>query len=191
MLEARIGSRAIAAALGLLLLTGCAWTDEESYTAGDSGIATIRNLASMPIYLGGCAPFVFQRRFSGAWFDLGPPFVCVWEGIAVEVLRHEDLETPFTAPSDTGLYRLRYPFGLRCDPDLPLSQANCEATSELVSREFEVGRELCAPEEFSCRFVPAAPNYLCEDGIHIGGPSGECTRDPTSGACGYEFLSCP
>lgn len=186
-------SIAKAFALGILWLAalGCADTDQEIYLAGDPGLATITNTLKAPIYLPGCAPFTTERSLDGSWVDLGPPFVCAWEGIAVELAPKQSLETPFTAPTDTGLYRVKYTLGARCEPDLPLSQANCKFEGLERFAFFEVERELCDPSEFGCQFVPGAPNYLCDDGVHFGGPSGECTRDPVSGDCGYEFLSCP
>ena len=44
--------------------------------------------------------------------------------------------------------------------------------------EFEVERELCDTDEFACRFLPGAPNFLCADGIHFGGPSGAARATP-------------
>ena len=187
----RAGWRALTLAAFFLVSAGCAETDRDVYTAAEPGIATFQNPLKIPLYLPGCAPFVFERSLDGTWVDIGPPFVCFWEGIAVAVGMYESVETPFNAPNDTGIYRLRYAYAMRCEPDLPLSQANCQVERDVRSNEFEVERELCDPNEFGCQFVPGAPNFLCADGEHFGGPASECTRDPASGACGYEFLSCP
>lgn len=184
------GSELVLAAV-LFLSTGCAETDRDLYTAFEPAVATFRNpLEAIPVYLPGCSPFVIERSLEGAWINVGPPFVCFWEGFAVPVGMNGSLETSFHAPTDTGIYRLRYAIGAHCAPDLPLSQAGCQFESFVRSNEFEVERELCDPDEFGCRFVPGAPNFLCSDGEHVGGPAEECTRDP-SGACGYEILSCP
>jgi hypothetical protein len=181
---------ACAAGFVLFSAAGCAETDRDLYLADEAGQASFSNTLRMPVYLGGCAPFVTERSLDGKWVELGPPFVCIWEGIAVEVASYETVTTPFQAPRDSGLYRLRYGVSAACEPDLPLSQAHCAFEHAAFSNEFEVERELCDPDEFGCRFVPGAPNFLCDDGVHFGGPSGECTRDPSTGACGYEFLSC-
>lgn len=183
----------VTGAVGLLLFSamGCAETDQDLYFAGDEGKSTLTNTLRMPVYLGGCAPFVTERSLDGRWVEIGPPFVCIWEGIAVEIGPYESVTTPFDAPADTGRYRHRYDVRAACEPDLPLSQAQCEFERLVYTNEFEVERELCDPKEFGCRFIPGAPNFLCADGLHFGGPSGDCTRDPSTGTCGYEFLSCP
>ena len=36
--------------------------------------------------------------------------------------------------------------------------------------------------------APGAPNYLCPDGVHTGGPA--CVQD-AQGVCGWQFLGCP
>lgn len=172
-------------------IPAAAETDSDIYTAGESGLATFRNLTKEPLFLPGCSPFVFEQSLDGLWEFVGPPFVCVWEGFAVAIGEDERDETWFVAPNESGFYRLRYDYSLGCEPDLPLSQANCASEAVVYSNEFEVERELCEPTQFGCRFVPAAPNFLCPDGVNISGPSEECTRDPASGVCGYEFLSCP
>jgi hypothetical protein len=166
-------------------------TDGDIYTAGEMGTATFEILTQRSVYLPGCAPFVFEQSLDQKWIVIGPPFVCVWEGLAVAVATNEIVETQFDAPRDTGIYRLRYDYSMGCEPNRPLSQANCSSEAVAYSNEFEVARELCDPVEFGCRFMPAAPNFLCADGVNLGGPAGECTRNPVSGECGYEFLSCP
>ena len=191
MLERRSWAAALLIVPALLAASGCARTDADLYTAGDAGEATFHNFLTETLYLSGCAPFVFERSLDGDWVDQGPPFHCIWEGIAVPVAQEERIKTPFDAPYDSGIYRLRYDVGARCQPDVPLSQAQCEVRNEVVSDEFEVERELCDASEPDCRHVPAAPNILCEDGVHFAGPAAECTRDPASGRCGYEFLRCP
>jgi len=187
----RTVDRALAFVVLLFVTIGCAETDQEIYVAGEPGLATFTNTLKEPVYLPGCAPFVTERSLDGEWIDQGPPFVCIWEGIAVEVGPSEAVETPFDAPTESGVYRIRYGVSARCEPGLPLSQANCQLEDMPRTAAFTVERELCDPSDRGCRFVPAAPNFLCEDGVNFGGPAAECTRDPISGACGYEFLSCP
>jgi len=166
-------------------------TDSDLYTAADTGIAIFQNLGDEPLYLSGCAPFVFEQSLDGAWAFVGPPFICVWEGFAVAIGTNEADVVEFMVPDESGIYRLRYDYGSNCEPDHPLSQANCLNEAIVYSNEFEVERELCDPAEFACRFVPAAAIFLCADDVNFSGPAGECTRDPVTGECGYEFLSCP
>jgi len=170
---------------------GSATTDRDAYAAAEPGVATFHNSLEMPLYLPGCAPFVFERSLEGGWVVVGPPYLCVWEGIAVAVEMNENLDTGFDAPGDSGIYRLRYAYGARCEMDVPLSEAQCQVEGDVRSHPFEVRREVCDPAEFGCQFRPAAPNFLCADGTHVGGPASECTMDPASGECGYEILGCP
>lgn len=172
-------------------VTAIAETDSDIYSAADSAIATFRNLGHETLYLPGCSPFVFEQSLDGTWGFVGQPLVCFWEGFAVAIGANEIDEFEFMVPNVSGIYRLRYDYSSGCEPDLPLSQANCEAQAVAYSNEFEVERELCDPAEFNCQFVPGAPNFLCADGVNFAGPSGECTRDPASGVCGYEILHCP
>lgn len=183
--------RLLVLAASLVLASACAETDRDHYVAGAEGIATLSNPFPAPLYLPGCAPFVFERRIAGAWIEQGPPFVCFWEGFALPIGGGESVETPFVAPSDSGLYRLRYEIGIGCDPDQPLSPDTCDASAPVYTRHFDVEREVCAPSEPGCEFVPGAPNVLCKDGEHFSGPAGVCARDSQSGGCGYEFLICP
>jgi hypothetical protein len=166
-------------------------TDRTLYSAGDSGLATFLNTGPDPLFLPGCAPFFFEQRLDGHWAFVGPPFVCVWEGLAIYVGMNETDSIEFIVPSESGLYRLRYDHSSGCEIDVPLSQANCEVDFVIYSNVFEVERELCDPSQPACRFVPGAPNILCADGVNVSGPSAECTRDPETWECGYEFLSCP
>jgi hypothetical protein len=191
MSRTRFESVAFALAAACSLGAGSATTDRDAYTAAEPGIATFHNSAEMPLYLPGCAPFVFERSLEGGWVDIGPPYLCVWEGIAVAVGMDESLDTVFDAPSDSGIYRLRYAYGARCEMDVPLSEAQCQIEGDVRSNPFEVQRESCDPAESGCQFRPAAPNILCADGTHVGGPASECTMNPASGECGYEILSCP
>ena len=192
------GSQPIDGSGGLLAIVNVseetavyAETDRTTYFAGDSGIATLLNSGLDPVFLPGCAPFVFEQSLDGDWAFVGPPFVCVWEGIAIYVGRNETDSIEFTAPSESGFYRLRYDYSSGCESGLPLSQANCDDELLVYSNAFEVVREACDLGQPGCRFVPAALNVLCADGVNFSGPSAECTRDPATWDCGYEFLSCP
>ncbi len=166
-------------------------TDRDIYVASSIGFATFSNFGPEPLYLPGCAPFVFEQSLDGGWAFVGPPYVCVWEGLAFVVEPDEPDDVEFLIPNESGIYRLRYDYSSRCEPDLPLSQARCARENVVYSNEFEVERELCSPFELGCQLAPTAPIFHCPDGLSFGGPAGECTREPESGECGYEFLSCP
>lgn len=185
--------RAAPLLLALALLSACsAETDQSTYVAGSEGVATFTNGSRfVPAFLPGCAPFSIERSLGGSWVEQGPPWVCIWEGIAVLVDPQSSIDTPFAVPAASGRYRLRYDVSLGCTPGLPLSQADCLRERSVFTDPFQVEREACDPSEFGCRFLPGIPNYLCEDGESVGGPSGTCTRDPASGQCGYEILACP
>lgn len=45
----------------------------------------------------------------------------------------------------------------------------------------------CTPAE--CGPAPGAPNFLCDDGVTVGGPS-DC-QELDDGSCGYVFVECP
>ena len=163
--------------------------DRDRYVAGEEGTTVFMNDSALTAWLAGCSAFNFEQRVEGRWQDRGPPFVCVWEGFAVPVAGGERVELSFSAPGSSGLWRLNYAVGENCEAGRP--QRACENVFPIPTKLFTVEREPCLPEIFECRFVPAAPNYLCSDGESIGGPSGVCTRDPATGVCGYEFLVCP
>jgi hypothetical protein len=187
-------SRSLASPLislvALLLLSGChASVDREHYVAGETGSTRFANDSSRTVWLSGCSIFRFEQRVEGRWEDRGPPFVCIWEGFAEPVPPGESSGTGFNAPEQSGVWRLRYPVGSGCRDDQPLSA--CSRISPIYTKPFVVEREPCAPETSECRFVPGAPNFLCPDGENFGGPSGTCTRDPSTGVCGYEFQVCP
>ncbi len=184
-------SAAVASTTASPLSVVSAETDRDLYTPNEIAVATFSNESPEPRYLPGCAPFEFEQRLDGVWTAVGPPFVCVWEGIAVFVDEGERIETDFDVPLESGLYRLRYDYSTGCEQDLPLSEADCERSAIVYSNEFEIVRLLCDPRDFGCRHVPGAPNVLCGDGINFSGPSSECTIDPLTEECGYEFLSCP
>jgi hypothetical protein len=171
--------------------TVVAETDRDVYVASSIGFASFSNFGPEPLSLPGCAPFVFEQRLDGEWAFVGPPYVCVWEGFAFAVAPNERDEVEFLVPNESGIYRLSYDYSSRCLPDLPLSQAQCEREDVVYSNEFDVERELCGPFELGCQVAPAAPLFHCPDGLNLGGPAGDCTRDPVSSECGYEFLSCP
>ena len=166
-----------------------ATVDMDQYVAGELGSTVFTGGAGPTAWLSGCSVFRFEQRVDGQWQDRGQPFECVWEGFALPVAAGEDVTSPFSAPANSGLWRLHYPVGEGCDATLP--QSACDDVFPILTNVFTVEREPCPPATFECQFAPAAPNYLCPDGVNIGGPSDECTRDPSTGVCGYEFRVCP
>ena len=178
-------------ALGLLALAGIACsasTDRPSYAPSDAGSATFRNDSDVTAWLEGCSAYSFEQRFDGRWQDAGPAVVCVWEGLARPVPPAESLTLPLLAPDEPGTWRLRYSAAVDCEPDLPLSQAECAWTAPVYTPAFTVG-EQCAPG--ACGPPLGMPNLLCPDGQSVAGPTGRCLRDPESDLCGWEIAECP
>jgi hypothetical protein len=163
--------------------------DRDFYLAGAAGTTTFSNGAGPTAWLSGCSAFHFEQSVDGVWVDRGQPFECVWEGFAQPVPEGSVFESGFNAPTNSGLWRLNFAVGEGCDAGLP--QSACDEIFPIVTNAFSVEREICAPTTFECRFAPAAPNFLCADGVSVGGPSGDCTLDPSTGVCGYEILACP
>lgn len=66
----------------------------------------------------------------------------------------------------------------------------CEAASAGVAVAYEgvCGGGACTLEE--CGPRSRAPNYLCEDGVTVAGPSDSCVRDE-DGTCGWVWVECP
>jgi len=171
--------------------TAVAATDADLYLAADIGTATVLNISQQSLYLPGCAPFVLEQSVNGDWVDLGPPITCIWEGLAVIVGVDEADVFEFAVPADSGFYRLEYRYGLGCEEELPLSQANCTDEDVAYSNVFEVERELCEPTEPVCGLAKLLVPFQCPDGVNYGGLADECTLDPWTGECGFEFFSCP
>ena len=92
--------------------------DRGSYTAGDSGTATLANKSPVTAYLPGCSQFNYEKLVDGQWTDQGPAVVCVWEGDAVPVSVGGTLESAFIA-KDTGSWRLRYLVAFGCTEGKP------------------------------------------------------------------------
>lgn len=172
----------------LTALVACsARVDEPRYAAGDPAVATFENASDATVWLSGCSAFGFQKRESEGWVDRGSPLECVWEGFAQPVAGRSSRTDPFAAPNEPGTWRLRYPAGLQCASDRPLSPNYCQVVRDVVTAPFEVV-DLCDPS--ACGPALGMPNWLCPDGS-VGGPTGRCLSDPKSGACGWEIRSCP
>ena len=64
----------------------------------------------------------------------------------------------------------------------------CAADQEYFSNACGCGcADLCTSQE--CGPAPLAPNYLCPDGVSVGGP-GPCLRS-SDGKCGWTWQTCP
>jgi hypothetical protein len=130
------------AILFLFVLAGCknsvtVTLDKESYTAGDSGTATLSNKSPVTAYLPGCSQFNYEKLVDGKWTDQGPAVVCVWEGNVVPVAAGSSHESAFTA-KDAGTWRLRYLVAFGCTEGKPLSQADCKTQITIYSPQFQV-----------------------------------------------------
>jgi hypothetical protein len=117
--------------------------DKDSYTAGDSGTATLANKGPVTAYLPGCSQFNYEKLVDGAWADQGPAVVCVWEGNVVPVTAGSNYDSAFTA-KDAGTWRLRYLTAFGCTEGKPLSQADCKTQITIYSPVFQVAGD--APE---------------------------------------------
>jgi hypothetical protein len=130
------------AVIFLCTLAGCEKSftmtlDRDSYTAGDSGSATLANKGPVTAYLPGCNQFSYEKLVNGQWTDKGPSVVCVWEGNVVPVAAGSAHESAFTAKDD-GTWRLRYLVAFGCTEGKPMSQANCKTQITIYSPEFQV-----------------------------------------------------
>ena len=178
------------AALAVAVLFACSpATDRERYEVGESGVATFHNQLDLPLYLGGCGHFDYEKRVGTAWLSQGPDTVCVWEGLASPVAPG-DVVTDAIRAREPGIWRLRYPVGAFCDATSPLSDRHCALLGEAVSNEFEVietecvvggcSGQLCVEEEWvsTCEW---RPHYACFRAARCGrfGPAGTCAWEPT------------
>ncbi len=171
-----------------LTIIGCARVDRDRYVAGDTGTAFFSNPSTDTVYLDGCSIYGFEKLEPGGWTDRGPSVVCVWEGLARPVESGEVVGSVLDVPDEAGTWRLVYAVGLACSEDQPLDPTHCELIRPTRTRSFEV-IGLCAP--FECGPALGMPNWLCPDGEHVAGPTDRCLRDPDTGGCGWEILSCP
>ncbi len=187
-----MGSRRNIGWMGSLLAglaaLGCAQVDRDRYVTGDTGTATFTNPSQHTLYLDGCSVYGFEKLEPRGWTDRGPAVVCVWEGFARAVESREVVRSPLLAPGEPGTWRLLYPVGVACAEEQPLDPRHCDEIRTIRTPPFEV-IGLCEPAE--CGPALGMPNWLCPDGEHFGGPTDRCLRDPDTGACGWEILSCP
>jgi len=194
----RPGSRHVWFTLLLLplVLTACREptlvTDALTYTEGEAGVATLLNPHPYAIYLEGCNAYTYQKQVGEEWVAQPPDFVCVWEGFARPVDADSALPLEFTA-RDAGLWRLWARVGAGCDPEKPMSEANCSRISDVYSNEFEVladdpscqvsgcSGQVCAdhPVFTTCEWLP---HYVCYRDARCGAFD-HSTYPPS---CGWE-----
>ena len=181
----------LAASLGFLAasLVACAQTDRERYTDGEPGTSTFTNRLAVPVYLGGCTHFDYQRRVGDTWVTQPSDVLCVWQGVAQPV-PPGGVVTDDIRAREPGIWRLRYEVGAGCDPSAPLDPQHCAHVETIVSNEFRVvvndcvvtgcSGEICADHEqpSSCIY---RPEYACYRDAHCGhfGPADECAWEPT------------
>lgn len=63
---------------------------------------------------------------------------------------------------------------------------DCNAAGAGVSVDYK--GECCSLQE--CGPALGMPNYLCDDGVTVAGPTGKCQRN-TDGTCGWGIVQCP
>jgi len=165
-------------------------TDRARYEVGEPGLVTFRNELRVPLYLGGCSHFDYEKHVGGDWVSQGPDVFCIWEGLAQVVPPHAAVSDPIQA-REPGRWRLRYPIGAGCSETAPLDPANCAVIESLTSNEFEVldagcvvsgcSGQVCAeqPEVTTCEWLP---QYACYRDARCGrfGPDRSCAWEPTS-----------
>jgi hypothetical protein len=185
----------IAFQCGALLASACAETDRDSYRTGETGSVSFRNGSAVPVYLGGCSSFDYEKRIDGKWVAQGPGAVCVWEGFARPVPPGGVVTEPFEV-REAGTWRLRYPVGVGCSETAPLGEAACRELVSVESNPFEVldsgcvvtgcSGQICADRHWAstCEWLP---RYACFRDARCGrfGPGGACGWEQTP-----ELLAC-
>lgn len=120
------------------------WLDKELWYSSQPIQPTWFNFTVNPIYLPGCTTYDVEVLDAGAWKNLGPTLDCGWEGVAIKVAAGDAQET-HASLIDLGSsywnyprYRFRGYWYEGCLDGLPISEAKCTASHEVLSREFLV-----------------------------------------------------
>lgn len=182
------------AGLGVLLLA-CSpppRTDRDQYPAGAYGRVLLRNTTGLTLWLAGCSHFEYQQQVGDEWVTRDPEKTCVWEGFAEPVEPGATVRDPLDTQREPGIWRVRYPVGLGCAADQPLSEASCAAIFEMVSNPFEIGDEGCVIGGCSGELCGERGDVLvslcvwleefaCYGKARCGrfGPGGRCAWEPT------------
>lgn len=185
---------ALAALGAALLVAACSAprTDRDQYPAGEAGRVTFENVTGTTLWLAGCSHFAYEQQVDGAWLPRDPQQVCVWEGFAEPLAAGDTVRDPLDTQRAPGLWRVRYPVGIGCDPDAPLSEAHCDELLEVTSNAFEIGDDGCmiggcSSELCGERGDPLIslcvyhPSFACYRKTRCGrfGPGGTCAWEPT------------
>ena len=177
-------------ALGAALLVACSpQTDRDVYATGEPGTSTFTNQVAIPLYLGGCGHFDYEKRVGDAWVPQSPDVVCVWQGLAQPVPPGSAVTDDLRA-REPGIWRLRYEVGAGCDSAAPLDAEHCKHLQTITSNEFQViangcvvtgcSGELCADRETPSPCIWRA-EYACYRDAVCGrfGPADACAWEPT------------
>lgn len=191
--------RSLACLCAAFLALACAETDRDHYPAGAPGTVTFHNHTKVPLYLGGCGHFDYEKRVGSAWVSQGPDVVCVWEGLAQPIPPRGTVSEPIET-REPGTWRLRYRVGLGCSDQAPLGEGACSLVTAVVSEEFVVedsgcaiggcSGQACGEWEFIEGFATTCewfPRYACYREARCGrfGPGGACGWEETP-----ELLAC-
>ena len=114
-------------------------TDAVEYQIGDQGVLTVSNESDETVYLPGCSIHTVEKLLKdGTWEDRGSSVVCKWEGYAVPVPAGEQIRRTLDLWHETGTWRARVTVSFGCEPDLPISSANCKDSEEIYTLPFEI-----------------------------------------------------
>lgn len=112
-------------------------TDKESYTNGKQINVKLTNSTASTIYLPGCSVYNLERKENGNWIDYGPLEICVWEGYAMPISPGGSYSKTLKI-STNGEYRFKTTYGVNCQPNMPLSTAQCTYFDTAFSNSFLV-----------------------------------------------------
>lgn len=113
----------------------------------DEVLITISNDSNETMFFGGCNDYLIEKKEGMEW-KIVQEKQCVWEGQAKALLAGKSTAF-YETLNEFGTYRIRLDFGIGCEAEYPLSQANCGEMKQVFSREFllESGKEF---DFFSC-----------------------------------------
>ena len=100
--------------------------DHAAYQAGATIDPRWENPTDESIFLPGCTTVLIERDNGSGWDSLGPPAICAWEGIAVEVASGSTYTEPLVTLTEAGTYRFTGSYSFGCTAGEPLSEAACQ-----------------------------------------------------------------
>jgi hypothetical protein len=129
-------------------------TDRSAYATFETARVTVHNGTDQAIFLGGCSILTREHLEQNQWVDHGPDRICTWEGLARRVGPGESLgqDTTFELP---GQWRVAVGYGTGCEPDKPLSGANCTGQDVARSLPVEVTTDRATCERVNDRYEQA------------------------------------